>query len=141
MSQSASPKRRLLRSLYGRWLYWLDRQKGKKHYRHHADRLPDVKISFIADEDIQVHVKIIRHNYDVHYDRGERFRRTVTLFEVTGTLPPTVSDAVLVHYREPIYFPKLLPGQIDDNRQIQAVVNAFLDIKRAQLLIKTNEAG
>lgn len=115
---------------------YFEKFKGTKFYvKKDTSREPryNICIKFITTNNLSISVKVMTHIYEIKYLSCKYLNREFTVYEVSGHLPHQVPNVTRMTYLKPLYFPKLLSKYASDNKQVEAVVNAFLDIKKHEI--------
>lgn len=121
-----------LKHIYSACLQWIEKFKGTKNYTIDIKNRNNTEVIFVTHSGIRVEIRVLTHYYDISYQKSDYWNRYATIFEVTGTLPLEVDERIRKVYETPLYFPMLLSKNIVLEKQIEAVVNAFLDIKKSE---------
>jgi hypothetical protein len=119
--------------IYSAIIKCIDGLRGEKFY-YKIDTSNNPKyvtyIKFITMNEQSVSLKIQTHRYETRYSRCNLCNKKFDVYEVIGFLPESVNKKTRELYLEPLFFPKFLSNHIDERKQVEAVVNAFLEIKR-----------
>jgi len=117
-------------------IYNFEKLKGSSFYfkiNTCDDPQYNICIKFITTNNACLSVKVLTHKYIIKYSLSDYLTKDATVYEVIGYLPAGVKNKAKELYLKPLYFPKLLSKHVSETKQVEAVVNAFLDIKKNEI--------
>lgn len=107
---------------------------GNKVFKEIADEGQQTDIKVVTLENYTLDIKVVRKNYVLERPGWWFFKKKrYVIYEVSCLTPGMFPVNVARVFKHPVYLPRLLMKFVSEEKQINAVISAYIDVKTKEL--------